>query len=101
MRKQLDENVQKQRILQDHYEDISCDLKYEVDKHQMMEQKIKSHEQKLSVVSKQRRVEQNSKRLRTKRQSEIMKYRGIDENEFISSMENMRITNITPLEIID
>ena len=101
LRKQLDENVQKQRILQDHYEDISCDLKYEVDKHQMTEQKIKSHEQKLSVVSKQRRVEQNSKRLRTKRQSEIMKYRGIDENEFISSMENMRITNITPLEIID
>ena len=54
LRKQLDENVQKQRILQDHYEDISCDLKYEVDKHQMTEQKIKSHEQKLSVVSKHR-----------------------------------------------
>ena len=101
LRKQLDENVQKQRILQDHYEDISCDLKYEVDKHQMTEQKIKSHEQKLSVVSKQRRVEQNSKRLHAKRQTLIMKHRGIDENEFISSMENMRITNITPLEIID
>ena len=101
LRKQLDENVQKQRILQDHYEDISCDLKYEVDKHQMTEQKIKSHEQKLSVVSKQRRIEQNSKRLRAKRQTLIMKHRGMKENEFISSMENMRITNITPLEIID
>ena len=101
LRKQLDENVQKQRILQDHYEDLPCDLKYEVDKHQITEQKIKEHEQKLSVVSKQRRVEQNSKRLRTKRQSQIMKYTGIDENEFISSMENMSITNITPLEIID
>jgi hypothetical protein len=54
LRKQLDENVQKQRILQNHYEDISCDLKYEVDKHQMTEQKDKSHEEKLSVVSKQK-----------------------------------------------
>ena len=62
LRKQLDENVQKQRILEDHYEDISCDLKYEVHKHKITEQKIKSHEQKLSVVSKQRCVEQNSKR---------------------------------------
>ena len=101
LRKQLDENVQKQSILEDLHEDISCDLKYEVLKHKITEQKIREHEQKLSVVSKQRRVEQNSKRLRTKRQSEIMKYRGIDENEFISSMENMRITNITPLEMID
>jgi len=94
LRKQLDENVQKQRILQDHYEDISCDLKYEVDKHQMTEQKRIDE-------SMHRRLEQNSKRLRAKRQSQIMKHRGIDENEFISSLENMRITNITPLEIID
>jgi hypothetical protein len=63
LRKQLDENVQKQRILQDHYEDISRDLKYEVHKHQMTEQKIKEHELKRIDESMHRRLEQNSRRL--------------------------------------
>ena len=39
LRKQLDENVQKQSILEDLHEDISCDLKYEVHKHKITEQK--------------------------------------------------------------
>ena len=106
MRKQLEENEAKQLILPYQYEDLTYDLNHEVYTHRITEQKIKEHEQKLVLGQRTKRsmlkrLEQNSKRSRAKRHSQIMKHREIDENDITVNMENMSITNGTQLDIID